>query len=292
MEKTKEEKKLIVKMLGDFSVSWGDENITIGRKASDRPAQLFQLLMLSPGHSISKEKLIGDLYRYDEVNNKNNSINNLIYRLRRCFQEAGVTEEACIFVENGMCFWNSKIPVEVDVLEFFSLMEKSRKVSGEECQKYLYQAWLLCRGELLSCNSMEEWVILENVHYKQLYRECTSKIASYLEEKNRYEDLFNLYSKAVGIEPYEEWQLGQLDALMAMGEYEKAYQLYERLSRSYTDFSGLPLSGEMLKRFRTISQNLKGGYETLHDIQLQIIRSDLASEFEGGGRKNAPFQLL
>jgi len=47
-----------------------------------------------------------------------------------------------------------------------------------------------------------------------------------LKEKERWEDLYTLYTTALGIETYEEWQLGQLDALIALGEYEKAYKTY------------------------------------------------------------------
>ena len=64
----------------------------------------------------------------------------------------------------------------------------------------------------------------------------------------------------MGIETYEEWQLGQLDALIALGEYEKAYKTYEKAVRIYTEVSDLPVSEEMLKRSRKISQYLKGGY--------------------------------
>ena len=49
-----------------------------------------------------------------------------------------------------------------------------------------------------------------------------------LKEKERWEDLYTLYTTALGIETYEEWQLGQLDALIALGEYEKAYKTYEK----------------------------------------------------------------
>ena len=82
----------------------------------------------------------------------------------------------------------------------------------------------------------------------------------------------------MGIETYEEWQLGQLDALIALGEYEKAYKTYEKAVRIYTEVSDLPVSEEMLKRSRKISQYLKGGYEDLDDIQVSFLEVAKKSE--------------
>ncbi len=285
MDKTKEEKKLIVKMLGDFSVTWGDENISLGRNPYGKLAQLFQILMLAPGGKVSKEKLMVDLYKYDECSNQNNSINNGIYRLRKIFSQAGIPGGTYISSENGFCTWDPAIPVEVDALEFARLIREGREAELPESLELLYQAWNLYRGDLLARNSMEEWVIPETLYYKQLYRECTRLMGHDLLEQERYEDLYTLYSKASGIEPCEEWHLGQLDALMAMGEYDQAYRAYEKMTQDYTAASGRPASEEMLRRLRSISRHLKGGYENIHDIQRHLLDADTGENMGSGAYK-------
>ena len=221
------EKRLYVKLLGDFSVWYGDERVNMGRSSAGRLAQLFQLLMISPGYQISKEKLMADLYKSGELSNKNNSINNVIYRLRKMLIDANVPGDEYIVIENGNCIWKSEIPVFVDAAEFKRLIDESSQVPEEERLRMLKEAWLLYRGPFLASNSIEEWAIPENLHYKELYRNCTNQIADTLRENELWEDLYTLYTTAVSIEPYEEWQLGQLDALIALGQYEKAYQVYE-----------------------------------------------------------------
>ncbi|MFR8348126.1 MAG: helix-turn-helix domain-containing protein [Clostridium sp.] len=84
------EKKLYVNLLGEFSVWYGDKKVYMGRTSTGRQAQLFQLLMISPGFQISKEKLMADIYKSGEFNNRNNSVNNAIYRLRKMLTDAGV----------------------------------------------------------------------------------------------------------------------------------------------------------------------------------------------------------
>lgn len=272
------EKRLYVKLLGEFSVWYGDERVNMGRSSTGRPAQLFQLLMISPGYQISKEKLMTDLYKSGEFSNKNNSINNAIYRMRKMLMDAGVPGDEYIAIENGNCVWKSDIPVFVDAAEFKRLIDESSQAQGEDRLRMLREAWILYRGPLLASNSIEEWAIPENLHYKELYRDCTNQIAGILKEKERWEDLYTLYTTAISIETYEEWQLGQLDALIALGEYEKAYQAYEKTARTYTEVSDQPLSEEMMKRFRKISQYLKGGYEDLDDIQLSLLEATRKSK--------------
>ena len=67
---------------------------------------------------------------------------------------------------------------------------------------YFRKAWLLYRGPLLASNSIEEWAIPENLHYKELYRDRTNQIADILKEKERWEDLYTLYTTALGIETF------------------------------------------------------------------------------------------
>ena len=62
-----------------------------------------------------------------------------------------------------------------------------------------------------------------STHFEwQLYRNCTNQIVDTLRENELWEDLYTLYTTAVSIEPYEEWQLGQLDALDRIGAIRKS----------------------------------------------------------------------
>ena len=118
-----EKEKLFVKMLGDFSVSYNGKNISLGRNLAAKTVQLFQMLMLNPEHRVSKEKIIQDFYKYGDFSNRNNSLNNVIYRLRKILSEAGVPGETYISVENGVCVWDSPAVPEVDALKFAGLVE-------------------------------------------------------------------------------------------------------------------------------------------------------------------------
>lgn len=91
--------------------------------------------------------------------------------------DAGVPGDEYIAIENGNCVWKEDIPVQVDTVEFKRLLEESRDAEDDDKLHILQEAWLLYRGPLLASNSIEEWAIPENLHYKELYRDCTNQIA-------------------------------------------------------------------------------------------------------------------
>lgn len=285
-----EKEKLVVKMLGDFSVAYNGRNISPGRNLAAKTMQLFQMLMLNPRQCISKEKIMLDFYKYGDFSNKNNSLNNIIYRLRKILADAGVPGDSYISIKSGMCVWDCPVSLEVDALEFSGLMETCKNVTHEEGEnriELLCKAWLLYRGDLLPTNSMEEWVILESARYKKLYRSCTNQIAEYLWKTGRFDSLLTLYTKAVSIEPYEEWQLGQLDVLMSMGNYKRAFEVYENMEHLNESMLERPMSEGMEMRFRNISEYLKGKQEDIQEVRTRILDLPIEARETPGEREGA-----
>ncbi len=104
-----------------------------------KTTQLFQLLMLhTEDGGISKAAMIEALYGRVEVENKNSSLNNTIFRLRKQLKDIGLPESKYINIQSGMCCWDENIKVWVDVCEFKRLVEqvrteKKEKVTGYSC---------------------------------------------------------------------------------------------------------------------------------------------------------------
>ena len=89
--------RLCVSMLGGFSMTYEEKPISFGKRSQSRFLQLFQQLILHQ-EGIAKDKLIEALYEWEDVSNKNNSLNTLIYRLRRQLVSAGLPEEEYVKV--------------------------------------------------------------------------------------------------------------------------------------------------------------------------------------------------
>lgn len=274
-----EAEKVSVKMLGDFTVSYRGQEISLGRGITSRTAQLFQMLMLDPEHKISRERILVNLYGDGEYSDKTNCINSLLHRLREKLTKAGLPGGDCVQVNSGSYIWNRDIPLEVDALRFRRLMEEGEEAEKTEKYSLLHEAWYLYRGDLLFSNSMEGWIIPEMIYYKQLYQRCTRELARILKEEHKYEQLLDLYKGASALDPSGEWHAGQLDTLVETGNQEEAFAMYQSMAEARTEEGPWSVSGEMLQRFRTMGSHIKSSYEDIEQIKKKLNES---SEEEAG----------
>lgn len=75
---------LKVRMLGGFTLEYKGKELVLDRNNVSKTTQLFQLLLLhTQDGGISKAALIDALYGRSDVENKNGSLNNTIFRLRK-----------------------------------------------------------------------------------------------------------------------------------------------------------------------------------------------------------------
>ena len=107
---------LKVRMLGGFTLEYKGKELVLDRNIYSKTTQLLQLILLhTKGSGISKAALIEELYGRTEVENKNGSLNNTLFRLRKQLKAIGLPESNYINISAGMCQWDPEIKVCVDV---------------------------------------------------------------------------------------------------------------------------------------------------------------------------------
>lgn len=259
-----------IRMLGTFSVNYAGREIVIDRNAVSKTTQLLQMLALHGQEGISKAGLIDALYGRETVENKNGSLNNTIFRLRRQLKAAGLPDSQYICIQNGMCTWDEAIPLWVDVCEFQNLAEKSQSKTGQEEIRLCRKAVACYTGEFLPNMIGEAWVAVENVHCKELYTNCVRKLCEYYMKEEHYEETLRIATSASVIYPFEDWQLWQIDSLMAMSRYQEAMEVYEKATKLVLDELGLPPSPEMLRRFRIMGEHVSQTAEVTEDIRKRM----------------------
>lgn len=259
-----------IRMLGTFSVNYAGREIVIDRNAVSKTTQLLQMLALHGQEGISKAGLIDALYGRETVENKNGSLNNTIFRLRRQLKAAGLPDSQYICIQNGMCTWDEAIPLWVDVCEFQNLAEKSQSKTGQEEIRLCRKAVACYTGEFLPNMIGEGWVTVENVHCKELYTNCVRKLCEYYMKEEHYEETLRIATSASVIYPFEDWQLWQIDSLMAMSRYQEAMEVYEKATKLVLDELGLPPSPEMLRRFRIMGEHVSQTAEVTEDIRKRM----------------------
>ena len=265
-----ETERLEIRMLGTFSVNYAGREIVIDRNAVSKTTQLLQMLALHGQEGISKAGLIDALYGRETVENKNGSLNNTIFRLRRQLKAAGLPDSQYICIQNGMCTWDEAIPLWVDVCEFQNLAEESQSKTGQEEIRLCRKAVACYTGEFLPNMIGEGWVTVENVHCKELYTNCVRKLCEYYMKEEHYEEMLRIATSAAVIYPFEDWQLWQIDSLMAMSRYQEAMEVYEKATKLVLDELGLPPSPEMLRRFRIMGEHVSQTAEVTEDIRKRL----------------------
>lgn len=258
---------LCVRMLGGFSITYEEKPISFGKRSQSRFLQLFQLLVLHR-EGIAKDRLIEAFYEWEDVSNKNNSLNTLIYRLRKQLVSAGLPEEEYVNVSKGICTWNGTMPLETDVAAFEREYQAAEKTEEEEERiLHLTRMWEIYRGELLPQLASESWVIVESVRLKKMYEECVRRLGALLKTQREYQRMFKVYTAAAELYPFDEWQIGQVESLMQMERYEEALYIYKDTVKKYSEELGLPPSQRMLDSFQVMREKLVKTEESFEQIK-------------------------
>lgn len=256
-------------------MKYGDIPIAFGRAYRSRYIQLFQILLLNQTNGIAKDMLLEHLYGMRESSNQNNSLNNLIFRLRKHLSGLGFPESDDIVIKNGRCWFASEEPIRLDVLEFRQCLEQAGKAKGDEKKWHLLQAVELYQGELLPQISTELWVMTESIQLKRMFEAAIKELEGLLKPERKMRQLFQIYGKAAKIYPFENWQEKEIECLVLMNQSQEAYQLYKNTVKMYIDELGAPPASEYLNRFQDMGKRMFGHSEDLRAIQEDLQENQL-----------------
>lgn len=267
---------LTAKMLGGFSLQYQNREIVLDRNTLSKTTQLLQILLLAGKEGVAKTSLIDALYgRDDSVENKNGSLNNTIFRMRKQLKAAGLPESNFVVIKSGMCYWDERIPVSVDALEF---SEKARQARlADTLEEQLRDCVVACRmytGEFLPSMIGEDWVSVRNAACREQYFYCMNEACRELMSRERYEELVELAHAAAEIYPFEEWQEWEIDGLIALARFKEAMEVYERTTKKTLDELGLAPSPEMLKRFRIMGERMSQAAGAIDDIRHRLVEKE------------------
>lgn len=259
---------LIVKMLGGFSLQYGGRELVVDRGSISKTTQLLQMMMLHTEDGISKASLIDGLYGREDVENRNGSLNNTLFRLRKQLGAAGLPESNYIEIQKGMCRWDSRIPVEVDCCMFERQVRESQELEDEDARMAgLTKACGLYTGEFLPSMIGEDWATVRNIHYRNLYFACLEELCAWLKDREEWEEIYRLATAASQVYPFEEWQIWRIDSLIAMARYKEAMEIYQKTTKLFFDELSLPPSPQMLERFRFMSERISQSAGAIEDIK-------------------------
>ena len=276
--------KLHIRLFGGLAIDYEGKTMSIGRNKASKYIQLLELVWLSGRQGVSKDELISTLYDREEQSNPNNSFNNLIYQLHKRLKKSGLPHYEYVVCRDGVYYSDEAVELEIDALNFIRFVEQARSATNSEEELLYYnKAYKLYRAELLPELSTQEWVIIKSVKLQKLYSECIIALGTYYENRKEFEDMLKVYKKAAEIYPDDEWQIGEINALIGAGNYNEAYRVYNETVRYYTDELGIEPSNELINSFGRMSSHIDASPSKIQQIRDDIInkRESLDKKDEG-----------
>lgn len=252
-------------------IRYNEREIVLGRNIMSKTTQLMLLLILHKETGVAKASLIDALYGREDVENRNGSLNNTIFRLRKQLLGSGLPKDNYITITGGMCYWTGMIPVEVDCLEFENRIEAGDQTDDPVEKIELYeQACHIYTGEFLPDMIGEDWVAVQNFKDHELYIRCMQVLLEHYQKEEMYEKVNRIAMRAEEIYPFDDWQIYHIDGLIAMGRYEEAMALYEKTEKLFFEELGIAPSKEIIKRFHCMGERMSQAEAALDDIRQRL----------------------
>ncbi len=275
---------LQVNMFGGLAINYEGKNISIGKNKTAKYVQLLEIVWLSGDAGIQKEQLTSILYDREEQSNLSNSFNNLIYQLHKQIKKSGLPDYDYVVNKDGIFFTDDAVELDSDVLRFISNIEKARATEDEEEAISFYRAAFdEYKSEVLPELATQEWLIIKSVQYQKMYAEAVVALGSYYEKKKDYDTMHRIYKKAAELYPDDEWQIGEINALIGMESFKEAYAVYDETVRYYTDELGVTPSTDLLECYDKMSRQITNTPGKILQIRDGILehRGAVAGDDEG-----------
>ena len=267
---------LKVQMLGGLSLMYGEEPISFSRNTTTKAMKLLQILLYYGEKGISRNKLIENLYKAEELADAPNSLRVTSYRLKKMLVNMGLPEHNYIRISKGIYFWNGPMRTVVDIHQFCDLIQRAEEETDMEKQmQFLREACLLYKGELLPDSSEEEWVLIEGVQLKKMYSGALQQLCEYLWNKEEYEEILRLCEPACAMYPFDEWQAVRIDCFMAMNRYQEAMKEYESTAKLFFEELGISPSEKMIDQFKYMSERMSSTPQTIRGIKSRLREEEI-----------------
>ena len=258
---------LTIRMFGGFEMVYNEQVLNLGHSQTTKAMKLLQLLLFYGDKGIHRSQIVQYLFGIDAEGNVQSNLRVVVHNLRKILEKSGLPKEEYISIEAGVYRFVSNFTIDIDAKRFEYLIKKAKTVSGPEQYDLLKEAFELYKGHFLPEIYGEDWVIVNNAQFQNLYSECTEKLIELLREDGNYQEMYEISNHAASLYPLDEWQVYEMEALVAMGETKVALALYEKTTEMYFEELMMPPSEQMLDCFQQMKDQLQMKTRGISEIQ-------------------------
>jgi DNA-binding SARP family transcriptional activator len=280
MHENTRENVIFVRMLGDFSITYMGERITLERNSGTKAMQLLQYLIYHGREGATRERLTEILYSGDDdVVNPHNNLKVNIFRLRKLLDVSGLPQCDYIVYQNGRYSWRSDVEVRIDAQVFEKAAQRAMdfRLSPAEHRQLLSEAAALYTGEFLPMLAAEPWAALEIVRYKNIFLTVAEEMVNLLNAQGRFEESYAISGRAVTLSQYEEkLHLMRINSLLDLRRYPDALQAYDEAAKLFLENLGIAPSREMKDVYHRITGTVRNTTSLIEEVR-ESLRKDQIS---------------
>lgn len=236
--------------------------------------RLMQVMMHYSKTGIPKDKLEEQVIGERDIDVPHTALRVIVYKTKQKLKQLGLPGKDWIYLENGIYYWTKEIEVIEDAALFEEKYRQAQalKESGtkEDVEKRLQLYLDTCRmykGEFLAAYTAETWVAAENKKYHQMFENCIAEASEILREQKNWKELEKLGTFAAHIEPYTDWEVLTMEAMVEQKHFDEASEFYAKVVDEYLRECGVYPSARLMEMLDKYTNLMNHTYEILDNIQ-------------------------
>ncbi len=236
MEKETEYSGFYARFLGGFSLSYQGNPIVINANPQAGYMQILLCLLKAGKDGMDRKKLLDiNQPEHKDEKQRSNNFRQQLHMLRGAIVGSGVPKGRYIVVYRSRYYFTREYELRTDtgMLDEMIACIRTALPTPEELREVYLNYCKVYTGEFLPTLNGEEWATVESAYYQKWYSTCLQGLCKILREEEDYELLLKLSTQASQIHPYDEWQVVQMDCLMALNRRKEAEKVYEEASQVY-----------------------------------------------------------
>lgn len=273
---------LVVKMLGEFSLSIGEKSIKDSDNRSRKVWLLLSYIICARSRVVTQEELVNLIWSDSErSSNPVNALKTMTHRMRAMVDALGDDKgKALILSREGGYMWNSSYPAVFDTDEFEDFCRRAEAADEPEVKISFFMKAVDCyKGPFLPLFGSEAWAVPYGAYLHGLYISAVNSAAQLLMDERRFPECVELCRRAIAIEPYtEEIYAFLMTALLAQGENGEAVEVYRQMSELIFDNFAVEPSEELKALYRTASSDIND-----KEVNITGVRDQLREQAEAPG---------
>lgn len=267
-----------VQFFGKFNITYNGTPV-VGEKVHKESQfnRLMLALLFAWPNGVDKDDLERFAVGENEMGEKHTALRIIIYKTKRKLVKLGLPDINLIYQEKGIVYWCKEIPVVADCHQMEAYYAKAEAMQAAQSKEDIEKSMLLYmdaaylyKGEFLELFGAEVGVAQLAKKYRELFVGCINHASKMMEKLKDWDNLEMLGRFAVSAQPFCNWEILVMEALIQKRMYEDASTYYSDVVDFYLKECGIYPSEALMHIMDELEDSMQHSVGTLESIQAKL----------------------